>query len=86
MGLKFVTCCRHALSGEPLVVHQNKQSRPAKIFQEQGVREPIGFFIHFLRDDGTLEDARYPVRFDQERQGYVDLSDQGHVYSVEEVT
>lgn len=80
-----MTCFSHALSGLPLVVYQNGRSRPAKIFQEGSIREPVGFFIHFLRGDGTLEDARYPVRFDQERQGYVDLPDQGRVYSVEEV-
>jgi len=71
VGIKLMTCFMHAINGKPIEIREHGQRRLAKVFIEK--EQEASFYVRFLDEDGNLLLEKYPVRFDQERQGYVDI-------------
>ena len=71
MGIKFMTCLMHAIDGKPIEIREHGQRRLARVFREE--MNQLAFYVRFLDKEGNPLDSEYPIRFDQERQGYVDV-------------
>ncbi len=71
MGIKFMTCFMHAINQKPIEIREHGERRLAVVFRENG--DEVAFYVRFLDQKGNLLLREYPIRFDQEKQGYVDI-------------
>lgn len=74
MGLKYMTCFVHSVNGQPVEIRQDGcDGKLARVFCKDQTDGHLSFYVCFLKEDGALIPDQYLVRFDEERQGYVDL-------------
>ena len=81
MGIKFITCSRHAVSGEPVQILLDGKYVSARIVcRINGDEKKPIFYACILDGSGrTCE-----VFFDQERQGYISTKSQ-RIEDIEEM-
>jgi hypothetical protein len=82
MGIKFITCSRHAVSREPVQILLDDKYVSARIISrtDKDEKKPI-FLASILDGSGRICE----IFFDQERQGYISAASQ-RIENVEEVT
>ena len=80
MGIKFITCSRHAVSGEPVQILLDGKYVSARIVCRTNGDEKKPIFLAFILD-GSERVCK--ISFDQEKQGYISTTNQ-RIENVEE--
>ncbi len=82
MGIKFITCSRHAVSGEPIQILLDGKYVSARIVCRTNGDEKRPIFLASILDGSGLVSE---IFFDQEKQGYI-LNETQRIENVEEIT
>jgi hypothetical protein len=87
MGIKFITCFRHADNGEPVEIRNTDPPRRGKIFFGKDADGKIvytKFTLRILSEEGELLEPEHRIAFDEQGQGRIIFPDHVVIESVED--